>query len=170
MHPSHNILRSSVVGCARKNEQSKKKGVIKEFFSEIVVSLVWKGSYTTFNTVKIWKIWEKIRKIRKTWSVTKKRSSEILAVKMEIFSERNVISEILVHKKFFRPPKLSARSPPLVLMYASNTVSYNGLITFNLTELGFQQDNHLVYYILETVPAINTWNECMCQLFIQLMT
>ena len=35
-----NILRSSVVGCARKCEQSFKKGVIKEFFSEIAVFLV----------------------------------------------------------------------------------------------------------------------------------
>ena len=46
-----NILRSSVVGCVRKYEQSK-KSVIKEFFSEIVVVLVRKGSYTTFNIVK----------------------------------------------------------------------------------------------------------------------
>ena len=36
-----------------------KKGVIKEFFSEIVVFLVKKGSYTTFNTVKIRKIRKK---------------------------------------------------------------------------------------------------------------
>jgi len=40
-----NILRSSVVGCTRKYEQSK-KGVINEFFSEVVVFLVRKGSYT----------------------------------------------------------------------------------------------------------------------------
>src|SRR6218665_3488480 len=44
---SPNILRSSVVVCARKYEQSK-KGVIKEFFSEIVVVLVRKGSYGTW--------------------------------------------------------------------------------------------------------------------------
>ena len=49
-----NILRSSVVGCARKYEQSLKKGVIKQFFS--VVFHVKKGSYRTFNTVKIRKI------------------------------------------------------------------------------------------------------------------
>src|SRR6218665_2879927 len=54
MHPSPppNILRSSVVGCARKYEQSKKrchKGIL---FSEIVVFLVRKGLYTTFNIVK----------------------------------------------------------------------------------------------------------------------
>src|SRR6218665_2658544 len=66
------------------------------FFSEIVVFLVRKGSYTTFNIVKIREIWEKKGKIRKTWSMTKKRSSEIL-----------------VREKIFRPPKLGARSPPL---------------------------------------------------------
>ena len=44
-----NILRSSVVGCARKYTKRVKRGVIKEFFSEIVVVLVRKGSYTTFN-------------------------------------------------------------------------------------------------------------------------
>src|SRR6218665_3715739 len=41
-----NIL-SSVVGCTRKYEQSFKKGVIQELFSEIVVFLAKKGSYTT---------------------------------------------------------------------------------------------------------------------------
>jgi len=61
MHPSTNILRSCVVGCARKYERSK-KGVIKEFFSEIVVVLVRKGSYTTFNIVKDT---ENLRKERK---------------------------------------------------------------------------------------------------------
>jgi len=47
-------LRSSVVRCARKYEQSE-KGVIKEFFSEIVVIFVRKGSYTTFNIVNLGK-------------------------------------------------------------------------------------------------------------------
>src|SRR6218665_3585939 len=56
-----NILRSSVVGCARKYEQSKKRCHKGIFFSEIVVFLVRKGSYrpTTFNTLKVRKIWEK---------------------------------------------------------------------------------------------------------------
>src|SRR6218665_594661 len=72
IRPPPNILRSSVVGCARKYEQSFKKGVIKEFFSEIVVFLLRKGSYTTFNIAKIRKIWEKKGKIRKNWSMTKK--------------------------------------------------------------------------------------------------
>ena len=65
MHWSPQFLRISVVGWARKLEQSKKIGV-KEFFSEIVLFLVKKGSYTTFDTVKI-------RRIRQTWSMTKKR-------------------------------------------------------------------------------------------------
>jgi len=80
MHPSPNILRSSVVGCAGKYEQSK-KGVIKEFFSEIVAFLVRKGSYTTFNIVKKGKIWEKKGKIRKTWAMTKKSHQKFFGKK-----------------------------------------------------------------------------------------
>jgi len=64
MHPSPPILREVVLSDARNCKQSK-KGVIKEFFSEIVVFLVRKGSYRTFNTAKIRKIWEKKGKIRK---------------------------------------------------------------------------------------------------------
>ena len=37
---------------ARESTNRVKRGVIKEFFSEIVVVLVRKGSYTTFNIVK----------------------------------------------------------------------------------------------------------------------
>ena len=44
-----NILRSSVGGCARKYEQSK-KGVIKELFSKIGVFLVKKGPHMRFHT------------------------------------------------------------------------------------------------------------------------
>ena len=40
--------------------------------------------------------------------MTKKRSSEILGVKMEIFSGKNRHPEILVCEKFFRPPPNSA--------------------------------------------------------------
>src|SRR6218665_3474123 len=43
-----NILRSSVVGCARKYEKCK-KGVIKELFSEIGFFLVKKGSLGLYN-------------------------------------------------------------------------------------------------------------------------
>jgi len=66
-----------------------------------------------FNTVKIRRIWKKKGKIRKTWSMTKKRSSEFLGVKMEIISEKNVNQKSWSAEKIFRPPKLSARSPPL---------------------------------------------------------
>jgi len=69
-----------------------------------------KGSFTTFNIVKIHKIWEKKGKIRKTWSMTK--ISEIFAVKMEFFSEKNVIQRSWYAKKM-STPKLGARSPPL---------------------------------------------------------
>jgi len=37
--------------------------------------------------------------------MTKKRSSEILGVKMEIFSGKNRHPEILVREIFFRPPQ-----------------------------------------------------------------
>ena len=64
-----------------------------------MVFLVKKWSFMTFNTVKT-------RKIRKTWSMTKKRSSEILGVKMQFFLEKSLIQKILA-------AKLGARSPPL---------------------------------------------------------
>src|SRR6218665_1304611 len=51
------------------------------------VFLVRKWSYTTFNIVNIRKMWEKKGKIRRTRSMTKKRSSEIFTLKMEIFPE-----------------------------------------------------------------------------------
>src|SRR6218665_2958744 len=74
-HP--NILRSSVVSCARKYEKSK-KGVF----------LVRKGLCTICNKVKIRKIREKRGKIRKTWPMTKTRSSEIFAGKMKLFQKK----------------------------------------------------------------------------------
>jgi len=48
--------------------------------------------------------------------MTKKRSSEILGVKMKIFSGKNRHPEILVSEKIFPSPKLGARSPPLPLV------------------------------------------------------
>jgi len=45
--------------------------------------------------------------------MTKKKSSEILAVKKWKFFPKKRHSEILVREKVFRPPKLGARSPPL---------------------------------------------------------
>src|SRR6218665_560481 len=88
------IFREVVLSDARESTNRVKNGLIKEFFSEIVVFLVKKGSYTTFNTVKK-------RKISKT------------GVKMEFFSVKNVIQKSWSAKKILRPPKLGARSPPL---------------------------------------------------------
>src|SRR6218665_1394513 len=62
------------------------------------VFLVRKWSYTTFNTVNIRKMWEKKEKIRRTRSMTKKKSSEIFTLKMEIFPE------IGPRKNFVVPP------------------------------------------------------------------
>src|SRR6218665_678998 len=62
------------------------------------VFLVRKWSYTTFNIVNIRKMWEKKGKIRRTRSMTKKRSSEIFTLKMEIFPE------IGPRKNFLVPP------------------------------------------------------------------
>ena len=55
-------------------------------------------------------MWEKKGKIRRTRPMTKKRSSEIFTLKMEIFSE------IGPRKKFLVPPKCGARSPPMLMM------------------------------------------------------
>ena len=77
------------------------------------VFLVRKGSYTTFNTVKIRKIPEKRGKIENTRSMTKKRSSEIFTLKMDIFPEKNVIQKSWAATNFFASPKFGARSPPL---------------------------------------------------------
>src|SRR6218665_632354 len=98
------ILRSSVVGCARKYEQSK-KGVIKEFFSEIVVVLVRKGSYTTLNIVKDTENLGKERgKIRKTWSMSKKKVIRNFGCENENFFRKNVIQKSWSAKIFRRPP------------------------------------------------------------------
>src|SRR6218665_1907842 len=114
IRPPPNILRSSVVGCARKYEQSFKKGVIKEFFSEIVVFILRKGSYTTFNVAKIRKIWEKKGKIRKNWSMTKKGHQKCWPSKWKFFQKKpNSWSA----KKFSVPPKLGARSSPVGYRY-----------------------------------------------------
>src|SRR6218665_582956 len=64
------------------------------------VFLVRKWSYTTFNTVNIRKMREKKGKIRRTRLMTKKRSSEIFTLKMEIFPE------IGPQKIFWPPPQI----------------------------------------------------------------
>src|SRR6218665_3640961 len=71
------------------------------------VFLVGKGSTTTFNIVEIRKIWEKKGKIRKIRSMTKKRSSEIFALKREIFPEKTSFRNLGPQKKF-RPPNSAA--------------------------------------------------------------
>ena len=84
---------------ARESTNRVKKGVVKEFFSEIVPFLVKKWSYTTFNRVKK-------GKIRKTWSMTKKekeRSSEFLGVKIENFSEKSPFRNFGPRKTFSVP-------------------------------------------------------------------
>ena len=93
-----NILRSSVVGCARKNEQSK-NGVIKEFFSEIVVVHVRKGSYTTLNIVKDMENPGKGREILKTWSMTKKGHQKFWPGKCTFFSEKTSFRNLGPRKK-----------------------------------------------------------------------
>ena len=52
--------------------------------------------------------------------MSKKRSSEIFGVKIEIFSGKSVIQ---VREKIFRPPKLGARSPPMHPVQASEALS-----------------------------------------------
>src|SRR6218665_3968532 len=71
------IFREVVLSDARESTNRVKNGSIKEFLSEIVVFLVKKRSYTTFNRVKQ-------RKIRKTWSMTKKQ--KVVRNKIDIFS------------------------------------------------------------------------------------
>jgi len=65
IHPSPPIFWEVVLSDAHESTNRIKKGIIKELLSKIVVFLVKKGSYTTFNTVKIRKIWKKKGKIRK---------------------------------------------------------------------------------------------------------
>src|SRR6218665_2539154 len=67
------------------------------------VFLVGKGSTTTFNIVEIRKIWEKNGKIRKMRSMTKKRSSEIFALKREIFPEKTSFRNLGPQKKIPSP-------------------------------------------------------------------
>src|SRR6218665_1229368 len=81
----------------RESTNRVKKCVIKEFFSEIVVFLLKKGSYTTFNKVKI-------RKIRKTWSMTKKWVIRNFLRENGNFFRKNVIHKSWFAKKFSVPP------------------------------------------------------------------
>src|SRR6218665_546431 len=93
-----NILRSSVVGCVRTYEKSK-KGVF----------LVRKGLCTICNKVKIRKIREKRGKLRKTWSMTKKGHQKLLPLKGKFFQKKRHLGR----RKIVPSPKLGARFPPL---------------------------------------------------------
>src|SRR6218665_1875785 len=92
------------------------------------VFLVRKGSCTTFSRAKVQKIREKRGNIRKTWSMTKKRSSEICAAKMEFFKQNRHLGR---RKNFsVPPPKLGARFPP---MHPAINSSFNGAPKSSLT-------------------------------------
>src|SRR6218665_776978 len=68
--------------------------------------------YIRFQTVETGKNAKKtVDDLRK-----KKRSSEIFGVKMELFSFKSH-SKIWSAKKFSRPPKLGAKSPPMVVAH-----------------------------------------------------
>ena len=61
--------------------------------------------------------------------MTKKRSTEFLGEKMQIFfSEKNVIQKFWSVKNF--PPKLGAKSPPLALHKYLNIIQYRNIETF----------------------------------------
>ena len=92
------------VGSVQKHEQSK-KGVIKELFYEIGVFLARKWSYMTLHQQKIRKI------LNGRW--LKKGHQKFGAWKWKCFPIKRH-SEILVCNIFSRPPKLGARSPPMV--------------------------------------------------------
>src|SRR6218665_3186147 len=69
------------------------------------VFLMRKWSYTTFNIVNIRKMWEKKGKIQRTRSMTKKRSSEMFTLKMDIFTlKMEIFPEIGPRKIFWSPP------------------------------------------------------------------
>ena len=75
MHPFPNILRSSVVGCVRKYELSKKKVSPRDFFLSRPT-----GFSHEERIIDVCHLSHLIR------SMTKKRSSEIIGVKMDIVS------------------------------------------------------------------------------------
>src|SRR6218665_2166401 len=92
--------------------------------------------------------------------MTKKRSSEILGVKMGIFSEKNRHPEILVREKIFRPPKLGTSSPPLRIAHAFIIFyhllpPYFGLFTHYFSQV-YASDHHHHTIIIIVVVVITT--------------
>ena len=101
-----NILGSSVVGCARKYEQSKKrcyKGI-----------LFWNSGCSSEERV-ICDIEhsKRYRKSGKRKGKSEKLGQWLKKVMRNYFGCENGHYEILVREKNVRPPKLDARSPPL---------------------------------------------------------
>src|SRR6218665_2290182 len=93
------IFGEVVLSDARESMNRVKKG----FF------LVRKGSYTTFNIVKIRKIWEKKGKIRKTRSMTKKeKKSEIFTLKVKMFFRKKTSFRNVGQRKILSVPPNSA--------------------------------------------------------------
>src|SRR6218665_312538 len=97
-----NILRSSVVGCARKYAKSKKRCFCCE------ERVMYEVSCMIFNKVRS----GKSVKIRKTWSMTKKGHQKFLPLKSKFFQKKIIT---LIGEKYDRPLKLSARFPPLCM-------------------------------------------------------
>src|SRR6218665_3607981 len=93
------IFREVVLSDARERESMKrvKKGVF----------LVRKGSNMTFNIPKIGKMWEK----------KKRGHQKFLPRKWKYFPRKKSFGSLGSAEKFFRPPKLGARSPPLLKVY-----------------------------------------------------
>src|SRR6218665_1286514 len=88
--------------------------VIKEFFSEIVVVLVRKGSYTTLNIVKDMENLVEERENPKNLVNDQKKVIRNFGRENENFSpKRTSFRNIGLRKIFPSPPKLGARSPPL---------------------------------------------------------
>src|SRR6218665_1126214 len=101
------------------------------------VFLVRKWSYTTLNIVNIRKMWEKKGKIRRTRSMTKKRSSEILSLKMDIFSE------IGPHKNFLVPPNSAPGLRPCILAYVYHILVHaNHTMAFKVCSIRITLINH----------------------------
>ena len=103
------------------------------FISEIVVFLVRKGSYTTFNIVKIRKIWEKKGKIRKKpgrW-LKEEGHQKFWPWNGNFFrKKKNVVQKSWSAKKFSVPSRLGARCQPLSSLVSFHLDLFSAWINF----------------------------------------